>query len=113
VATSLGIDSEQSTVVVSWPEGGCNLVRYEGGRAVSIDLVPGDSPQFIPAQLEHRFIFLADQALAYEICWAANAGSIDPDDIVRRDEGGCLPVMFESTSGKPWLRSADAVGMMN
>jgi hypothetical protein len=25
------------------------LVRYESGRAVSRDLVPGDSPQFIPA----------------------------------------------------------------
>jgi hypothetical protein len=77
-------------------------VRYECGRsAVSIDLAPGDPPQIIPAQLEHRFIILEQRTVAYEIYWAASGGSIDPDDIVRRDEGGCLPMVFEGSSGNP------------
>jgi hypothetical protein len=33
--------------------------------------------------------------LVYEIYLAVNGESIDPEDIIRRDEGGCLSEMFE------------------
>ena len=69
-------------------EGRLLLICYHADGRTERVLAPGDGLYTIAAGVDHRFLCLAEDTVAYELYCAEAGRALDPWDIVRADGGG-------------------------
>ena len=72
-------------------QGRLMIIRYQPDGQVRTTLTPEMGIRSIPAEVEHRFLALDDETIAYELYYRQSGVPLNLDDIVRRDQGGILP----------------------